>query len=260
MTRKAAELYKNQMEDLNSDNQADIKSRILYEDNHLIVINKLPGELVQGDKTGDDPLPVLLAAYLKKRDGKPGNVFLGVPHRLDRPTSGVLVYAKTSKALSRMNNLFREGRVKKTYWALTGIAPEESEGTFVDYLLKDSKKNKSFVVAEGRKGAKKAVLHYRLLASGDRYHLLEVEIDTGRHHQIRCQLASRGMIIKGDLKYGSSRSNKDGGISLHARHISFTHPVGDEEKLVSCTAPPPAKDNLWNWFIDYLDKTGAGGD
>ncbi len=247
-------MYKNQMDEIHEQSRNGIGSRILYEDNHLIIVNKLPGELVQGDKTGDDPLPVQLGNYLKVRDDKPGNVFLGVPHRLDRPTSGALVYAKTSKALSRMNNLFREGRVKKTYWALTVKAPDDPEGTCIDYLLKDSSKNKSFVVPEGRKGGKKAVLHYRLLASGDRYHLLEVEIDTGRHHQIRCQLAARGMVIKGDLKYGARRSNKDGGISLHARYISFAHPVGDDKRMVSCTAPPPENDNLWEWFVNYLER------
>ena len=229
----------------------NLDNRILYEDNHLIVVNKLPGELVQGDKTGDAPLHVVLENLIKQRDAKPGNVFLGVTHRLDRPTSGVLVYAKTSKALSRMNTLFREGGVEKKYWAIVGSPPDEPEGTMVDWLLKDTKKNKSFIVKEGRKGAKRAVLKYRLLASGDRYYLLEVEIETGRHHQIRCQLAARGMIIKGDLKYGSPRSNPDGGISLHARYLSFEHPVGDPGRIVKCTAPPP-EDALWTYFVETV--------
>ena len=235
--------------------QESIESRILYEDNHLLIINKLPGELAQGDRTGDPPLSELLKSFLAQRDGKPGNVYLGVTHRLDRPTSGALLYAKTDKALSRMNNLFRDGAVTKSYWALVTGAPESPQGRFEDWLIKDSSKNKSFVTGAERKGARKAVLNYRLIASGDRYHLLEIEIETGRHHQIRAQLAARGLHIRGDLKYGAKRSNRDGGISLHARSLSFMHPVGADERRVSVVAPPP-RDSLWDFFIGYLNKEG----
>ena len=228
-----------------------LAARILYEDNHLIVVNKLPGELAQGDHTGDPPLSDLLKAYIAERDNKPGNVFLGVTHRLDRPTSGALLYARTSKALSRMNQLFRDGVVAKSYWALTAGRPESPEGRMEDWLLKDSGKNKSFVVSSGRKGAKRAVLNYRLLASGDRYNLIEITLETGRHHQIRCQLAARGLHIRGDLKYGAKRSNPDGGISLHARMLCFEHPVGDAGRIVRCEAPPPP-DALWDYFLTQI--------
>ena len=228
-----------------------LSTRILYEDNHLIVVNKLPGELAQGDQTGDPPLSDLLKSHIAERDSKPGQVFLGVTHRLDRPTSGALLYAKTSKALSRMNQLFREGAVAKSYWALTAAIPEPLEGRMEDWLFKDSGKNKSFVVSSGRKGAKRAVLNYRLMASGERYNLIEITLETGRHHQIRCQLAARGLHIRGDLKYGAKRSNPDGGISLHARLLSFEHPIGDAGRIVRCEAPPP-RDALWDFFLTQI--------
>jgi 23S rRNA pseudouridine1911/1915/1917 synthase len=228
-----------------------VAERILYEDNHLIVVNKLPGELIQGDRSGDSTLGEVLTEYIRDRDAKPGNVFLGVTHRLDRPTSGVVVFAKTSKALSRLNALFREGKVEKRYWALVDNPPPAEEGSFEDLLWKDSKKNKSFIVAPGKgavKNAKRALLTYRFLAKGDRYYLLELDIATGRHHQIRCQLAARGMHVRGDLKYGARRSNPDGGISLHARSLAFEHPVGEKGRHVNCVAPPPSEP-LWDYFL-----------
>lgn len=233
----------------------EIADRILYEDNHLIGINKLPGELAQGDKSGDSPVSELIKGFIRERDKKPGEVFLGIPHRLDRPTSGVLLLTKTSKALSRMNTLFREGTVEKRYWAVIDRAPEAPEGEMRDWLKKDQKKNKSFVVKPGASGAKEALLRYKLLSSGDRYHLLEVSIETGRHHQIRCQLAARGIHVKGDLKYGARRSNPDGGISLHARLLGFDHPVGKERDRVVCIAPPP-EDNLWRALTAGLPLGG----
>ncbi len=222
---------------------ADLAGRILYEDNHLLVFNKRAGEIVQGDKTGDEPLSETLKAFIAQRDGKPGQVFMGVPHRLDRPVSGVTVFAKTSKALERMSELFREGNAHKIYWALSGgMPPKETDG-LEDWLLRDEKANKSRIVRPRRDGslpreAKLAKLVYRHLGDTDRYHLIEVELLTGRHHQIRCQLAGIGCPIKGDLKYGAPRSNPDGGISLHARSITFVHPVRKEEMTV--TAPLPA--------------------
>jgi 23S rRNA pseudouridine1911/1915/1917 synthase len=241
---------------------SDVSQRVLYEDNHLIVVNKLPGELVQGDRSGDSPMGEAIKEYIRMRYAKPGNVFLGVTHRLDRPTSGVVVFAKTSKALSRINALFREGRVEKRYWALVDNPPPEEEGSFEDLLWKDVKKNKSFVVSASPSGsrqaksAKRALLKYRLLAGGDRYFLLEVEIGTGRHHQIRCQLAARGMHIRGDLKYGARRSNPDGGISLHARFLLFEHPIGEKGKTVRCTAPPPSEP-LWDYFLTVVEPEAA---
>lgn len=215
----------------------DIRDRILYEDNHLLVFNKKPGEIVQGDKTGDEPLSETLKAFLAQRDSKPGQVFMGVPHRLDRPVSGVVLLAKTSKALERLSALFREGDVHKTYWALCCQAPAEPEGTLTDFLVRNEKQNKSYVVPATRKDAKEARLRYRHIQSTDRYFLLEVELLTGRHHQIRCQLSHLGCPIKGDLKYGAPRSNPDGGISLHARRIRFIHPVRKTE--VDVVAPVP---------------------
>lgn len=209
----------------------DLSGRILYEDNHLLIINKRVGEIVQGDKTGDEPLSETLKAFIARRDGKPGHVFIGVPHRLDRPVSGVCVFAKTSKALERLNEAFRTGNVHKTYWALCCARPQPEEEELVHLLARNEKQNKSYVVSEGSsasRDAKRAVLRYRLLRSTDRYFLVEVELLTGRHHQIRCQLSAIGCPIKGDLKYGAPRSNRDGGISLHARSISLTHPTTRE--------------------------------
>ena len=222
---------------------ADIAGRILYEDNHLLVFNKRAGEIVQGDKTGDEPLSETLKAFIAGRDGKPGQVFMGVPHRLDRPVSGVTVFAKTSKALERMSELFREGAAHKIYWALSGNLPPKETDTLEDWLLRNEKANKSVIVRPRKDGsmprdAKLAKLVYRHIGDTDRYHLIEVELLTGRHHQIRCQLAGIGCPIKGDLKYGAPRSNPDGGISLHARSIRFVHPVRKEEMTV--TAPLPS--------------------
>ncbi len=222
---------------------ADIAGRILYEDNHLLVFNKRAGEIVQGDKTGDEPLSETLKAFIAGRDGKPGQVFMGVPHRLDRPVSGVTVFAKTSKALERMSELFREGAAHKIYWALSGNLPPKETDTLEDWLLRNEKANKSVIIRPRKDGsmprdAKLAKLVYRHIGDTDRYHLIEVELLTGRHHQIRCQLAGIGCPIKGDLKYGAPRSNPDGGISLHARSIRFVHPVRKEEMTV--TAPLPS--------------------
>ncbi len=235
-----------------------IADRIVYEDNHLIAVNKLPGELAQGDKSGDPPLGDLVKEFIRQRDNKPGEVFLGIPHRLDRPTSGVLLMAKTSKALARMNTLFRDGAVEKRYWAVIDRLPEETEGEMHDWLRKDQKKNKSFVVKPDSPGAKEARLRYRLLSSGDRYHLLEITIETGRHHQIRTQLAARGIHVKGDLKYGARRSNPDGGISLHARMLAFEHPVGTERGRVVCVAPPP-EENIWRALCSDLSLDEEDG-
>ena len=217
---------------------------ILHEDNHIIIINKAAGEIVQGDKTGDTPLSEKVKEWIKATYEKPGNVYLGIPHRLDRPTSGAIIFAKTSKALSRMNELFRNNDVKKTYWAIVQDAPKPEAGILKHYLWKNEQQNKSYAYADNRqkKDAKPAVLNYRLIAKSDKYYLLEIDLETGRHHQIRCQLATIGCIIKGDLKYGAKRSNPDGSISLHARSISFTHPVSKER--VDVTAPVP-DDNLW---------------
>ena len=226
-----------------------LDDRILYEDNHLIIVNKLPGELVQGDDTGDRTLADDVKYYLKEKYNKPGNVYLGIPHRLDRPTSGIVVYCKTDKALSRMTALFRTSDVKKTYWAIVDKAPEKKEGELVHYIVRNAETNKSIANAKERKGSKLARLSYRTLASSDNYHLLEIDLHTGRHHQIRAQLAALGIHIKGDLKYGAQRSNPDGGICLHARHITFMHPVRKE--LVDVTAPPPHS-TLWDYFAGQV--------
>ncbi len=222
-----------------------LPDRILYEDNHLIAVNKLPSEIVQGDKTGDIPLSETLKQYLKKKYDKPGNVFLGVIHRIDRPVSGVVVFAKTGKALSRMNELVKQRALKKTYWAIVKTKPPETAGTLVHYLSRNTQKNKSFVSRMPGKDKKEAVLSYRLLASGQRYHLLEIDLHTGRHHQIRAQLAAIGCPIKGDLKYGFPRSNPDASISLHARKVVFVHPVKKEK--IAIVADPP-HDTLWDFF------------
>lgn len=219
---------------------------VLYEDNHLIVVNKEAGEITQGDKTGDTPLPEKVKQYIKVKDQKPGNVFLGVVHRLDRPTSGIVVFAKTSKALARMNKLFQEKKVQKTYWAIVEKAPEKKEDTLIDFLQKNEKQNKSYVrSAATNKSIKKATLEYRLKLSSDKYHLVEVLPKTGRHHQIRVQLSHIGCVIKGDVKYGARRPNADNSICLHARKIEFIHPVSKVN--VSITAPVP-KEKLWEFF------------
>lgn len=218
---------------------------ILYEDNHVIVINKKASDIVQGDKTGDETLPDKIKAYLKEKYQKPGNVFCGVVHRLDRPTSGAVVFARTSKALERLNAQFREKETNKTYWAIVETRPTEKEGTLIHFLKKNEQQNKSYASLKEVPGSKKAVLHYRFLLSSDRYHLLEVKLETGRHHQIRCQLASIGSIIKGDVKYGAKRANNDGSISLHARSLSFSHPTTKE--LIQVMAPVP-NDAVWQFF------------
>lgn len=218
--------------------------QVLYEDNHIIIVNKAASEIVQGDKTGDIPLSELVKAYIKEKYAKPGAVFLGVVHRLDRPVSGVVVFARTSKALERLNAMFREGgRIQKTYWAIVKNRPAEQEAELVHYLVRDEQKNKSYAYSSEHSGAKRSVLSYRLLGSMDNYHLLEVALQTGRHHQIRCQLAKIGSPIKGDLKYGADRSNPDGSISLHARRIRFEHPVS--KMMIDVVAPVP-DGSLWH--------------
>lgn len=226
--------------------QADI----LYEDNHLIIVNKKPGDIVQGDKTGDKPLSDKLKDFLKEKYNKPGNVFVGVIHRIDRPVSGAVAFAKTSKGLARMNQLVKDREIRKLYWALVQGQPEKSSGTLVHYLRKNQKKNKSFPVDERVKGALRAELEYRFVATSNKYSLLEVELLTGRHHQIRAQLSAIGSPIKGDVKYGFKRLNKDGSmIHLHARHLEFVHPVKKEN--VKVIAPPPP-DKLWDVFADIM--------
>jgi len=217
---------------------------VLYEDNHIIAVNKSTSEIVQGDKTGDQPLSETIKLYLKEKYNKPGEVFLGVTHRLDRPVSGVVLFAKTSKALTRLNEMFRNQEVKKTYWAIVKEKPEQPEGRLEHYLVRNEKQNKSVAYDKERSDAKKAALSYRLIAHSDTYYLLEVHLETGRHHQIRCQLAKMGCPIKGDLKYGFPRSNPNGGISLHARSIEFIHPVSKLQ--ISLTAPVPVDDKLWH--------------
>ena len=218
---------------------------VVYEDNHIIVVNKTASEIVQADKTGDTPLSETVKQYLKEKYQKPGKVFLGVTHRLDRPVSGLVIFAKTSKALTRLNEMFRAGEVKKTYWAVVKNAPKESEGELVHFLVRNEKQNKSYAYDKEVPNSKKAVLDYRLIGRSENYYLLEVDLKTGRHHQIRCQLAKMGCPIKGDLKYGSPRSNPDGSICLHARRVRFVHPVSKE--LIELKAPLP-EGNLWKGF------------
>ena len=220
--------------------------KVLYEDNHIIVVNKQSGEIVQGDKTGDTPLSDIVKVYLKEKYNKPGNVFLGVVHRLDRPVSGVVLFAKTSKALPRLNKLFAEHeKIKKTYWAIVANKPPQENGTLTHWLTRNEKTNTAKAYDREVPNSKKAVLDYRLVAASDRYFLLEIQLHTGRHHQIRCQLAKMGCPIKGDLKYGAPRSNPDGSICLHARHLELEHPVSHEQ--ISITAPVP-QDALWRVF------------
>lgn len=216
---------------------------VLYEDNHIIIVNKAPGEIVQGDKTGDRPLSEEVKAWIKEKYAKPGNVFVGVAHRLDRPVGGIVVFAKTSKALSRLNDMFRKGEVDKTYWAITRNMPAEPAAMLTHYITTVERNNKSYASPAPREGAKEARLSYKLIADSDRYHLLEVNLMTGRKHQIRVQLSTIGCPVKGDLKYGDKRSNPDGSISLMARRVRFIHPVSGKE--IDVTAPVP-DDTLWH--------------
>ena len=225
--------------------------QVLYEDNHIIIVSKRAGEIVQGDKTGDVPLSETVAAYLKEKYSKPGNVFVGVPHRLDRPVSGVVVLAKTSKALARLNEMFRVGSVDKRYLAIVKNKPKEPEGRLENWLVRNEKQNRSYAYDHEVPNSKQAVLNYRLVASSVNYHLIEVELLTGRHHQIRCQLAKMGCPIKGDLKYGAERSNPDGSISLHAFHVIFEHPVSHE--MIDVKAPLP-QDSLWQSFKEAVES------
>lgn len=221
---------------------------VIYEDNHIIIVSKDAGEIVQGDKTGDTPLSDTVKEYIKEKYNKPGNVFIGVPHRLDRPVSGIVVMARTSKALSRLTEMFREGEVKKTYWAIVKKMPPKNEDELVHYLVRNEKLNKSFAYDQEVNNSKKAILHYKIIGKSDNYYLLEIDLKTGRHHQIRCQLAKIGCPIKGDLKYGAERSNPDGSICLHARKVSFLHPV--KKIMIEVEAVVP-QTNLW---ISFLNK------
>lgn len=216
--------------------------QIVYEDNHIIIVSKRSGEIVQGDKTGDVPLSESVKQYIKEKYAKPGAVFLGVVHRLDRPVNGLVVFARTSKALERLNRMFANGEVRKTYWAITQNRPETDEGTLEHWLTRNEKQNKSYASEREKPGAKRAILKYKVIGESERYNLLEINLLTGRHHQIRCQLAAIECPIKGDLKYGAKRSNPDGSISLLARHVEFVHPVSKE--LISVDAPLP-DDVLW---------------
>lgn len=218
---------------------------VVYEDNHIIIVNKRPGEIVQGDKTGDEPLVETVRNYIKEKYSKPGNVFCGVVHRLDRPVWGLVVFAKTSKALSRLNEMFRDGKVKKTYRAIVRNKPEQPEARLVHFIKSIERNNKSYAYTMPKDGAKEAALSYRLIGSSDRYHLLEINLETGRKHQIRVQLSSIGCPIRGDLKYGDKRSNPDGSISLQAFRIEFEHPVS--HKHIRLEAPLP-DDKLWQAF------------
>lgn len=218
---------------------------VIYEDNHLIAVNKASGDITQGDKTGDLPLPEKIKLWLTEKYKKEGNVFCGVIHRLDRPTSGLVIFSKTSKALSRMNELFKKQEVEKVYWAIVETKPKTDSGSLLDYLKKNTDQNKSYSVQKGTPDAKESVLDYKLIAESDRYFLLEINPKTGRHHQIRTQLANMGCIIKGDVKYGARRSNKDGSISLHARSVKFIHPVKKEPVEIMADVP---NDPLWRWF------------
>ena len=218
---------------------------VIYEDNHLIIVNKRCGEIVHSDITGDVSLEEHVKNYLKKKYSKPGEVFLGVAHRIDRPVSGIVIFARTGKALLRLNKMFNEKLIKKTYWAVVKEMPHEAEGTLIHYITRNTKNNRSYASNTELRGSKKAILHYRHIASSERYHLLEIDLETGRHHQIRCQLAAVGCPIRGDLKYGYPRSNPNGGISLHARQVRFIHPVKKEE--INLTAPLP-DDIFWKIF------------
>jgi 23S rRNA pseudouridine1911/1915/1917 synthase len=228
---------------------------ILYEDNHIIAVNKKTGDIVQGDKTGDEPLSEKVKIYVKEKYNKPGDVFLGVIHRIDRPVSGIVLFARTSKALERMNKLFRDKEIKKTYWAVVKNLPPQNEDTLIRYLTKNEKMNKSFASMQPKAGALESSLTYTLLASSDTYHLLNIDPQTGRHHQIRVMLADIGCPIKGDLKYGFNRSNPDGSIHLHARAIQFIHPVSGES--IKITAPAPISDPVWKYFNEVCGPAAA---
>ena len=217
--------------------------QVLFEDNHIIAINKRCGDIVQGDKTGDKPLSEIVKSFLKTKYSKPGNVYLGIPHRLDRPTSGVVMFAKTSKSLSRLNKIFKDGKVQKYYWAVTKNNPEKQEDTLIHWLRKNEKTNKSTYFKKETVKAKKAVLHYRVLKKLERYFIIEIELVTGRHHQIRCQLSAIGCPVRGDLKYGYDRSNNDGGIDLHSKKIIFEHPINGKKIIIDA----PVRDTkIWN--------------
>ena len=225
--------------------------KVVYEDNHVIIVNKESGEIVQGDKTGDKPLSETVKDYIRDKFHKPGNVFLGVVHRLDRPVAGLVVFARTSKALSRLNEMFRKGEVHKTYWAITKNAPAEPEGTLVNWIVRNEKQNKSYVYDKEVQNAKRAELKYRVIAHTENYHLIEVNLLTGRHHQIRCQLAHMGCVIKGDLKYGAPRSNPDGSISLLSHEVTFIHPVSKMEIKAESLIPD---DRLWRDIAEAVTK------
>jgi len=223
--------------ELSDQEYEELSGRILYEDNHILIVNKKCGDIVQGDKTGDESLADKYKAFIAERDAKPGKVFVGIPHRLDRPVSGITLFAKTSKALERLSEMFRNGDVHKTYWALCCKPPANQKGELTNYLVRNEKMNKTFIAKGPSKEAKEARLRYNLIGKTDRYFLIEVELLTGRHHQIRCQLSGIGCIVKGDLKYGAPRSNPDGGICLHSRKVTFIHPVSQKE--IDITAPTP---------------------
>lgn len=229
--------------------QLDFKDILLYEDNHLLIVNKPSSEIVQGDKTGDIPLSEKGKLYLKEKYSKPGKVYLGVVHRLDRPTSGALIFARTDKALGRLNSMLREHKIKKTYWAIVEKAPELQQATLTNFLKKNPKNNKSYVVNKDTNGALEAILEYKVIAASDNYSLLEIELKTGRHHQIRAQLSHIGCIIKGDLKYGAKRSNEDASISLHARYLEFIHPIKKEALKITASVP---KNKLWQYFENTI--------
>lgn len=224
---------------------------VLYEDNHIIIFNKSPSEIVQGDKTGDIPLLDKIKTFLKKKYNKPGSVFLGTVHRLDRPASGAVIYARTSKALIRLNELIKKREIKKTYWAVVKNKPPKPESLLSDYLLKNQKQNKSYIVSKERKGALKAELSYKIISQSRDYYLMEVDLITGRHHQIRVQLAGLGSPIKGDIKYGFARTNQDASIHLHARKVEFIHPVKKEKLRIIAPVPD---DNLWKFFQESVSK------
>ncbi|MBN2669810.1 MAG: RluA family pseudouridine synthase [Bacteroidales bacterium] len=228
-----------------------MKLEVIYEDNHIIAINKSASDIVQGDKTGDTPLLDYVKEYIKLKYQKPGNVFLGLPHRLDRPTSGIVLFARTSKALSRLNDMFKDKDIKKIYWAIVSPSPEKPEADLEHFLSRNEKQNKSYVFDEEKPQSKRALLHYKTIAKSDLYTLLEVELKTGRHHQIRAQLAHIGCPIKGDLKYGARRSNPDKGICLHARSIQFSHPT--TKQMIYIEAPVPDT-KLWKYFEQNLNE------
>ena len=225
--------------------------QVLYEDNHIIAIGKQPGDIVQGDKTGDKPLSDIVKDYIKKKYNKPGAVYLGVTHRIDRPTSGIVLFARTSKALERLNKMFQDKAIKKTYWAVTHGATISSSGQLVHHLKKNEKQNKSYASIKGGSGFKRSELHYHVIGKGKNYSFIEINPLTGRHHQIRCQLSTEGWPIKGDVKYGARRSNPDGSIHLHARRIEFIHPVKKEPLVIACDPP---NDVLWKEFLNLYNK------